>query len=1254
MSHAGGLGFLGFLATGRTNSYGTNVRALWSVSQHNPQKRGAITQSWTSVFNHLRLPHQTSQHTTYEYSTTTTEKGVFINVPTAILTQDHLMGFETLQTYTYDDYYNPSRILTERFSGSSLQGSTDQHYSYHNTPSATDATYHIGRLTQEINTETWGGLSHTTTTHYTHYDNNLLKSMKLQGNATAWLTENMVYDAFGNLLSKTLRAIGYNDRSQGFTYSPDGRFLESATDLEGLTTTFSYHPNGTLEKETDPFTKSTSYSYDEWQRPQSVTDYLGNSSQISYGWDNFDLVERQDGADGSASLRVIDPWGRERFSGANMLNGQWRFTYSEYDVAGRQVVQSEPYAVASAHHYRNIHHTHGLRNSTQYDEYGRVRIQALATGKSISTTYRRGNPTTVVNDGFQEVSTTLDARGKIVQLNDPNGTIVYTYHPTGELLESNYDGHVVRVSYDGWGRKKSLSDPSAGEFSYTYDIFGQLREENTPWGTTNYGYDAQGKLNWKSQQGEHTHLHTSYVYDSTTKLLTREQTTDRWNNDSFVKTIAYDHYERPEVLTESNGWANFSQTLSYDRLGRIDEDRRSASASGAAEQRVVITHSYAANGQLYTLLANQKKVWELKADNARGQATQVGLGNGITKNNAFDALGFLESTRQGSAFSLDLNYNKKKGVLNSRIQQGHAKEVFTHDSRNRLTHVVQDSLQRNYRYDTYGRMAENSRVGEYHYTNPNNRYVLDSLYLNAHGKKFYDQNNRQTAKYNIDRKATQVHQHGQGIANFIYNASGARVHAFYGNEAEDWNERKYRKHYSTLFPAEIRVSTDPAASAGKTVFYLGGDGYTAAVALINGEDHYLHRDHLGSILAISNSSGTMVEERHFTPWGEVDYFAKNGVVQQSFEDALLPRGFTGHEHFEQVNSIHMNGRLYDPQLRRFTAPDNHIQDPFDTRSYDRKAYVWYNPLMASDPSGEIIQFIIMGAIAGAFNAAANGGNLGQILLGAVIGGVAGGLGAGIANLAAGGAFFGNAALSVTGFGAGFAVGFAGGFVGGFVGATLNGLAAGQNIGEALGGGFRAGVTAGVLAGLAAGIGAGVKAKKSGANFWDGTKDTPLVSSVNEITTKGVMPLEGATLETGDLSGLRRIDNVEIANTWDSVTNKRILSLSEELQPKATSFVNRVHNELNIKLRITDGYRSIQEQNALYAQGRTAPGKIVTHARGGQSLHNYGKAFDVVQIKNGVPIWEKLSNDIVNIASELGLEWGGHWNTFKDYPHFYIK
>ena len=117
--------------------------------------------------------------------------------------------------------------------------------------------------------------------------------------------------------------------------------------------------------------------------------------------------------------------------------------------------------------------------------------------------------------------------------------------------------------------------------------------------------------------------------------------------------------------------------------------------------------------------------------------------------------------------------------------------------------------------------------------------------------------------------------------------------------------RTYRKHYSTIFPAEVRINQ----STGETtsVLYVGGDAYTAPVALINGEDHYLHRDHLGSVLAISDSKGKVVEERQFTAWGKVEEFKKTELIQEDFTDSILSRGFTGHEHFSEIALIHMTG-----------------------------------------------------------------------------------------------------------------------------------------------------------------------------------------------------------------------------------------------------------------------------------------------------------------------------------------------------------
>lgn len=94
--------------------------------------------------------------------------------------------------------------------------------------------------------------------------------------------------------------------------------------------------------------------------------------------------------------------------------------------------------------------------------------------------------------------------------------------------------------------------------------------------------------------------------------------------------------------------------------------------------------------------------------------------------------------------------------------------------------------------------------------------------------------------------------------------------------------------------------------------------------------------------------------------------------------------------------------------------------------------------------------------------------------------------------------------------------------------------------------------------------------------------------------------------------------------------------------------------IGLDLRMTSGFRSIQEQDELYAQGRTKPGKIVTNAKGGESLHNYGVAFDVVDKKLGYEIGEAKWKGLGVLWNWLGGEWGGDWTQFVDKPHFEMK
>ena len=90
------------------------------------------------------------------------------------------------------------------------------------------------------------------------------------------------------------------------------------------------------------------------------------------------------------------------------------------------------------------------------------------------------------------------------------------------------------------------------------------------------------------------------------------------------------------------------------------------------------------------------------------------------------------------------------------------------------------------------------------------------------------------------------------------------------------------------------------------------------------------------------------------------------------------------------------------------------------------------------------------------------------------------------------------------------------------------------------------------------------------------------------------------------------------------------------------------------MKLTCGYRSVEEQNRLYAQGRTAPGRIVTNARGGASWHNYGLAADYAFVAGGQLAWSGPWRIFGRIARECGLEWGGDWKGFPDRPHVQFR
>lgn len=121
---------------------------------------------------------------------------------------------------------------------------------------------------------------------------------------------------------------------------------------------------------------------------------------------------------------------------------------------------------------------------------------------------------------------------------------------------------------------------------------------------------------------------------------------------------------------------------------------------------------------------------------------------------------------------------------------------------------------------------------------------------------------------------------------------------------------------------------------------------------------------------------------------------------------------------------------------------------------------------------------------------------------------------------------------------------------------------------------------------------------------------------------------------------------------DERSEKNVKTLNPKVQPLARRLIEEATAQ-GIHVKIICGTRTYAEQDELYAQGRTKAGSIVTKAKGGQSNHNFGTAFDIgIFSEDGKKYYDE-SNDyetVGKIGEALGLEWGGHWK-FVDEPHF---
>jgi RHS repeat-associated protein len=260
------------------------------------------------------------------------------------------------------------------------------------------------------------------------------------------------------------------------------------------------------------------------------------------------------------------------------------------------------------------------------------------------------------------------------------------------------------------------------------------------------------------------------------------------------------------------------------------------------------------------------------------------------------------------------------------------------------------------------------------------------------------------------------------------------------------------------------------------------------------EMRYYHRDHLGSIVAITNEAGAVTERLAYEAFGKRRFPNGTADPNNNIFGVQTERGFTAHEHLDELGLVHMNGRVYDPLLGRFMTPDSIVQN-VGLQGFNRYSYAINNPLGYVDPNGHCFECFAIGAIIGGTVAAiASGGDFAAIFEGAFIGGISGGLGglagAGVSTLISGqvvaGAVGGAVAGAVSarlyremGYDVDVLKSTRAGLVGGAVGAyvrglpistpTLAGLAGGASAAYVAGADVRRGARNGLVSSILAGL-----------------------------------------------------------------------------------------------------------------------------------------------------------------------------------------
>lgn len=612
------------------------------------------------------------------------------------------------------------------------------------------------------------------------------------------------------------------------------------------------------------------------------------------------------------------------------FDGRFSIQETQYDSWGRVAAIARPYFVGEPVRWTR----------PQYDLLGRV-TQTTAPDGGVTFAEYDGLTTLVADPLDRTTQQEKNGLGQVVTTTDAlQATLRFVHDPFGNLSETvNPHGNRVMIGYDLRGRKISMSDPDMGNWTYRYNVLGELVQQTDAKGqVTTLVYDALGRMTQRNEPG----MTSTWQWDVAAMGIGKLAQFS--TNNGHSRSHGYDALGRLIIVETIIDSSVFTLTTQYDSFSRV---LKTIYPTGFA-----LHNFYTSNGYLAEVrdATTQKPFWQAKSVDAAGRVLEEVLGNGLTTRRTHDAVGrttgIRTTTTAGAAIqNLAVRYDLAGNVLFRDDLVTRRTHTFTYDEVNRLVSDLDNNGSLlSLRYDAIGNITYKSDVGSYAYGVKPHAVTQITGTLNA--ALVYDANGNQTqglgnrtvsyTSWNMPAKITR----GTASLTYAYDASHERFRqigpegtTIYLNPRVDLGA-----HFEqTTFPGGSKES--------RHHIYAGAQVIGELVLTSTGvkTTRYFHSDQLGSIDVVTNDLGNVVARYEYQPFGS------RTVIQGDANSTK--HGFTGHEHLTNVGLIHMNGRVYDPVIARFLSADPTIQFPGNLQSYNRYSYVMNNPLAFTDPSG---------------------------------------------------------------------------------------------------------------------------------------------------------------------------------------------------------------------------------------------------------------------------------------------------------------